>query len=50
MLKFALAAAITTLFMLQPAEAAAGSKHKGHTASAKRVKVKHTDLANTIAA
>jgi D-alanyl-D-alanine endopeptidase (penicillin-binding protein 7) len=35
--------------MLQPAEAAAGGKHKAHTASAKRVKVKRTDLAKAIA-
>jgi D-alanyl-D-alanine endopeptidase (penicillin-binding protein 7) len=49
MLKLALAAAFTMLFMLQPAEAAAGSKHKGHTASAKRVKVKRTDLAKVMA-
>jgi D-alanyl-D-alanine endopeptidase (penicillin-binding protein 7) len=49
MLKLALAAAITMLFMLQPAEAAGRREHKGHTASVKHVKVKRTDLAKTIA-
>ena len=49
MLKLALAAAISMMFVLEPA--AAATKHKGHAASSKRVKAKarHTDLAKVIA-
>jgi D-alanyl-D-alanine endopeptidase (penicillin-binding protein 7) len=50
MLKLALAAAITMLFVLPPAEAATGHKHKGRTATVTRVKVKQADLAKVIAA
>jgi D-alanyl-D-alanine endopeptidase (penicillin-binding protein 7) len=49
MLKLALAAAISMMFVLEPA--AAATRHKGHTAATKRVKVKarRTDLAKVIA-
>ena len=47
MLKLALAAAISMMFVLEPA--AAATKHKGHAAAAKRVKAKHTNLARVIA-
>lgn len=52
MLKLALAAAISMMFLLEPSQAMAGTKHKGRTASAKRVKQppKRTDLAKSIAA
>jgi D-alanyl-D-alanine endopeptidase (penicillin-binding protein 7) len=46
MLKLALVAAISMMFVLEPA--AAATKHKGH--AAKRVKAKRTDLAKVIAA
>jgi D-alanyl-D-alanine endopeptidase (penicillin-binding protein 7) len=49
MLKLALAAAMSMMFLLQPAEAATGSKHKGRTASVKKVKAKRNDLAKVIA-
>ena len=48
MLKLALAAAISMMFVLEPA--AAATRHKGHAAAAKRVKAKRTDLAKVIAA
>jgi len=38
MLKLALAAAISMMLVLEPA--AAATRHKGHTAATKRVKVK----------
>lgn len=47
MLKLALAAAISMMFVLEPA--AAATKHKGHAAAAKRVKAKRTNLARVIA-
>ena len=49
MLKLALAAAISMMLVLEPA--AAATRHKGHTAATKRVKVKakHTDLARVAA-
>jgi D-alanyl-D-alanine endopeptidase (penicillin-binding protein 7) len=47
MLKLALAAAISMMFVLEPA--AAATKHKGHAAAAKRVKAKRTYLAKVIA-
>jgi D-alanyl-D-alanine endopeptidase (penicillin-binding protein 7) len=49
MLKLALAAAMTMMFLLEPAQAATGSKHKGRTATVKKVNAKRTDLATTIA-
>jgi D-alanyl-D-alanine endopeptidase (penicillin-binding protein 7) len=49
MLKLALAAAMTMMFLLEPAQAATGSKHKGRTATVKKVNAKRTDLAKTIA-
>jgi len=48
MLKLALAAAMSMLFLLEPAQAATGSKHKAHTA-VKKVKARRTDLAKVIA-
>ena len=52
MLKLALAAAISMMLLLEPSQAVAGTKHKGRTPSAKRVKhpPKRTDLARSIAA
>jgi D-alanyl-D-alanine endopeptidase (penicillin-binding protein 7) len=47
MLKLALAAAISMMFVLEPA--AAATKHKGHAAATKRVKAKRTNLAKVIA-
>jgi D-alanyl-D-alanine endopeptidase (penicillin-binding protein 7) len=47
MLKLALAAAISMMFVLEPA--AAATKHKGHAAAAKRVKAKRAYLAKVIA-
>ena len=47
MLKLALAAAISMMFVLEPA--AAATKHKGHAAASKRVKAKRTNLAKVIA-
>jgi D-alanyl-D-alanine endopeptidase (penicillin-binding protein 7) len=49
MLKLALAAAISMMFLLEPAQAATGSKHKGRTATVQKVKSKRTDLAKVIA-
>jgi D-alanyl-D-alanine endopeptidase (penicillin-binding protein 7) len=49
MLKLALATAMSVMFLLQPAEAATGSKHKGRSASVKKVKAKRNDLAKVIA-
>jgi D-alanyl-D-alanine endopeptidase (penicillin-binding protein 7) len=49
MLKLALAAAMTMMFLLEPAQAATGSKHRGRTATVKKVNAKRTDLAKTIA-
>jgi D-alanyl-D-alanine endopeptidase (penicillin-binding protein 7) len=49
MLKLALAAAISMMFLLAPPDAAARTKHKGRTAAAKHVKPKRTDLAKVIA-
>jgi D-alanyl-D-alanine endopeptidase (penicillin-binding protein 7) len=49
MLKLALAAAMTMMFLLEPAQAATGSKHKGRTATVQKVNAKRTDLATTIA-
>jgi D-alanyl-D-alanine endopeptidase (penicillin-binding protein 7) len=49
MLKLALAAAMSMLFLLQPAEAMAGTKHKGRSAAVKKVKAKRSDLARVIA-
>jgi D-alanyl-D-alanine endopeptidase (penicillin-binding protein 7) len=49
MLKLALAAAMSMLFLLEPAHAAAGSRHKAHTAAVKKTKAKRTDLAKVIA-
>jgi D-alanyl-D-alanine endopeptidase (penicillin-binding protein 7) len=45
MLKLALAAAISMMFVLEPA--AAATKHKGHATSTKRVKAKRTVVAKT---
>ncbi|MCS0611429.1 D-alanyl-D-alanine endopeptidase [Massilia kyonggiensis] len=47
MLKLALAAAISMMFVLEPA--AAATKHKGHAAATKKVKAKRTNLAKVIA-
>jgi len=49
MLKLALAAAMTMIFLLEPAQAATGGKHKGRTAAVKRINAKRTDLAKVIA-
>jgi D-alanyl-D-alanine endopeptidase (penicillin-binding protein 7) len=49
MLKLALAAAMTMMFLLEPAQAATGGKHKGRTATVKRINAKRTDLAKAIA-
>ena len=49
MLKLALAAAMTMMFLLEPAQAATGGKHKGRTAAVKRINAKRTDLAKVIA-
>jgi D-alanyl-D-alanine endopeptidase (penicillin-binding protein 7) len=52
MLKLALAAAMSMLFLLQPADAMAASRHKGHTATVKKASVKRAkrnDLAQVIA-
>jgi D-alanyl-D-alanine endopeptidase (penicillin-binding protein 7) len=40
---------MSMLFLLEPAHAATGSKHKGRTATVKKVKAKRTDLAKVIA-
>lgn len=49
MLKLALAAAMTMMFLLEPAQAATGGKHRRHTATVKKVNATRTDLANVIA-
>jgi D-alanyl-D-alanine endopeptidase (penicillin-binding protein 7) len=53
MLKLALAAAVSMMFLLQPAQAAAGSKHKTHAAAVKKVilkqRARRPDLAQAIA-
>jgi D-alanyl-D-alanine endopeptidase (penicillin-binding protein 7) len=53
MLKLALAAAMTMMFLLDPAHAATGSRHKGHSATAHKItlkqRAKRTDLAKVIA-
>jgi D-alanyl-D-alanine endopeptidase (penicillin-binding protein 7) len=49
MLKLALAAAMTMMFLFEPSQAMAGTRHKAHTASVKKVKAKGTDLAQAIA-
>jgi D-alanyl-D-alanine endopeptidase (penicillin-binding protein 7) len=49
MLKLALATAMSMLFLLQPADAMAGTRHKGRTATVKKVSAKRTDLAKAIA-
>jgi D-alanyl-D-alanine endopeptidase (penicillin-binding protein 7) len=47
MLKLALAAAMSMMFLLEPSQAMAGTKHKARTAAVK--KAKRTDLAQVIA-
>lgn len=50
MLKLALAAAISMMFLLEPSQAEAGTRHKARTATVKKAKGKRPELAKVIAA